>query len=92
MVAHISQLFMEYEERLRRMQHVPGFSYGRQLLRDDGGPNRFFLTYLFSDQAMPIELLKNVGLLQSKMPCKTHSQDMTWSADSSRREGFHWRC
>jgi hypothetical protein len=41
-VARISQLVTEYQERLRRMQHVPGFSYGRRMLRDDSEPNIFF--------------------------------------------------
>jgi len=41
------------------------------MLQDDGDPNRFFLTYLFTDQEMAIEFLKDLGLLQTKMPCKT---------------------
>jgi hypothetical protein len=49
----MSQLVTEYEEFLQKMQHVPEFSYGRSMLRDDGSPNRFFLTYLFTDQASP---------------------------------------
>ena len=83
MVSRICELFTEYAERLRRMQHVPGFSYQRGFVREDGGPNKFFLTYLFCDQAMAIEFLKNVGLLPGKMSCNTCGQDMTWSADSS---------
>jgi hypothetical protein len=30
------------------------FSYGRRMLRQDGEPNRLFLTYLFSQQALAI--------------------------------------
>ena len=63
MVSRKQELFTEYAERLRRMQHVPGFSYRRGFVREDGGPNKLFLTYLFCDQAMGIEFLKNVGLL-----------------------------
>jgi hypothetical protein len=92
MLVHLSQLVTEYEERLRRKQYVPRFSYGRRMLRDDGGPNRFFLTYLFSDQAMAIEFLKDVGLLRSKVQCNTCGRDMTWSADSNLPEGFRWHC
>jgi hypothetical protein len=47
------QLVMEYQECLWKMQHVPEFLYGRSMLRDDGSPNRFSLTYLFNDQASP---------------------------------------
>jgi hypothetical protein len=59
---------------------------------DDSNPNRFFLTYLFTDQAVAIEFLQDVGLLQSQMPCNTCGQDMAWTSDSSLREGFRWRC
>jgi len=45
-VAHMLQVVTEYEERLRRNQYVPRFSYGRRMLRDDGGANRFFLMFL----------------------------------------------
>jgi hypothetical protein len=33
MVAGMSQLETEYQERLRKMQHVTDFSYGRSMLR-----------------------------------------------------------
>ena len=42
MVAHLSQFVTEYEERLRRNQYVPTFSYGSRMPRDDVGPSRFF--------------------------------------------------
>jgi hypothetical protein len=67
MVAHLLQRVTEYEERLRRKQYVPRFLYGHRMLRDDGGPNRFFLMNLFSDQAMAIEFRKDVGLLRSRV-------------------------
>jgi hypothetical protein len=86
------QVVTEYEERLRSMQHVTQLSYGRLMLRDDGNPNRFFLTYLFTDQAVAIEFLQDVGLLRSQMPCNTCGQDMAWTSDSSHREGFRTRC
>jgi len=50
----------EYEERLRRNDYVSRFSHGRRMLRSDGGPNRYFLMYLLSDQAMAIEFLNGV--------------------------------
>ena len=77
MVSRIS-VVTEYEERTRRMQHVSLFSYGRRMLRDDGGPKRFFFNYLFSDQTMGTEFFKNLGLHRSKMLCKNCVQDMTW--------------
>jgi len=77
---------------LRRMPHVPRFSYGRGMVCDDGATNMSFFYYLFCDQAMAIQFMKENGLLRSKVLCKTCGQDMTWSADSNRAEGFRWRC
>jgi hypothetical protein len=62
------------------------------LMCDDGDPNRFFRTYLFTDQAVAIEFLQDVGLLRSQVPCSTCGQAMAFTSDSSLREGFRWRC
>ena len=86
------KIFAEYEERLRTMPYVPRFLYRCRMLQDGGGPNRFFLTYLFCHQAMATEFLKGIDLLRSKMKCNTCGRDMTWSADSNLPEGFRWRC
>jgi hypothetical protein len=77
MVAHILQVVTEYEERVRGMQYVPMFSYGRRMLRDDGVPNRFIFNYLFTDKAIAIQFMKEVGLLRNKVQCNTCGQDMT---------------
>jgi len=61
MVQHISQVITEYEERLRRSCYVPRFSYGRPMLWDDGAPNRCFLMYLFSEESIAIQFLKDIG-------------------------------
>jgi len=53
---------MYYEERVRSMPSVPRLSYGRQMLRSDGDPNRLFLIYLFTDHSMAIEFLKDIGI------------------------------
>jgi len=71
---------------------MPRFSYGRRMLQHDGGPNRYFLMYLFSEQSIAIEFLRDVGLLQNKMQCNTCGRDMAWSADSNLPKGFRWRC
>ena len=89
---NIKKVVAEYEECLRRMQFVPKFSYGCWMLCADGAPNRIFLTYLFSDQALAIQFLKDVGLIQSKVQCNTCDQDTTWSAEPNHLEGFRWRC
>jgi len=43
---------------------MPSSSYGRGMLRKDGGPNNIFLTYQFCDHAIAIQFLKDVGLLR----------------------------
>jgi len=92
MVQNICLFVSEYEKHLQGIPFVPKSSYGRAMLREDGGPNKFLLTYLFCDQAMAILLLKDVGLLRSKVQCITFRRDMTWSAQPNIPEGFWWRC
>ena len=53
----------EYEERLRRCQYIPRLPFGRRMLRDDGAPNRFFLMYLFCNESMALQYLKDIGLI-----------------------------
>jgi hypothetical protein len=91
MVDLLVKVFEEYEERLRRCDYVPRFSYGRWMMRDDGGSNRYFQMYLFCEQSMAIQFLKDIGLLRSKMQCNTCGRDMTWSADRNITEGFRQR-
>jgi len=92
MVEHIIQVTSEYEERLRRCEYVPRFSCGGRMLKNDGDPNRFFLMYLFREQSLAIQFLKDIGLLRSKVQCNTCGRDMKWSVDSTHSEGFRWRC
>jgi len=47
------------------------------MLREDGGPNRDFLTYQFCDQGFAMQFLKDVGLLWSKVQCNNCGLDMT---------------
>jgi hypothetical protein len=92
MVSHLKKVVSEYEERLRGKQNVPKFSHGRQMLCADGGPNRIFLTCHFSDMALAIEFMKDVGLIRSKVRCNTCDRDTTWWAEPNSTEGFRWRC
>jgi len=48
MVAHISQVVTQHEERVRRKQKMPRFTYGRRPVRADGGPNRLLCYGLFN--------------------------------------------
>ena len=61
-----------------QMPFVPRSLYGRQMPREDGGPNKDFLTYLFCDQGFATQFLKDVGLLRSKVHQNTCGRHMTW--------------
>jgi hypothetical protein len=75
-----------------RMQKVPRFSYGYQMVRADGGPNRLFFSNLFNYQAMAIEFLKEISLLWRTMQCESCGQDTMWSECPNLHDGFIWRC
>ena len=74
------------------MPIVPATSYGRLSNGCDGVATKFFLTFLFSDKALSLQFLKDVGLLRTKMTCNTCGRDMVWYADPNRNDGYRWRC
>ena len=92
MMEKLREVVNENEKRLHEMRFVPRSSYGRPMLWEDGGPNRNFLTYVLCDQGFAMQVLKDVGLLQSKVQWNTCGQDMTWSAESTIPEQYTWRC
>ena len=63
----LQEIVNEHEKSLQEMSFVPMVSYRRRMLREDGGPNRDFLTYLFCDDGFAMQFLKDVGLLRSKV-------------------------
>ena len=92
MVQRVQEVVAEYDDRMRKMDLVPMFSYDRGLMRKDGAPNRMFLTFLFRHQELSIQFLKELGLIRSKVQCNICERDMTWTADLHRTDGFRWRC
>jgi len=89
--AHLG-VVTQYEERVRRMQKAPRFSYGRQMVRADGGPNRLFFCNQFNDHAMAIEFPNDISLLRRTVQCHSCRRDMTWSKCSNIHDGFLWQC
>jgi len=67
---------------------VPKRSYRHTVLGISGCVNMVFLTFLFSDNDLGTQFLKDVGLIRSKVPCNTCSCDMTWCADPTTTYGF----
>ena len=88
MVQFMKEAVADYEDRFRKMQCLPRFSYGRGMVRKDGSPNRIFLTYPFGHQELAIQFLKAVDLIRGKVQCNICERDMTWSAESHRSDGF----
>ena len=71
MVQQMCEVVKDYEERLQGMPFVLETSYGSKMLREDDGPNKVFLTFLFCDHDMAIQFLKDMGLLPSTVQCNT---------------------
>jgi len=77
MVGKLEEIVEEYEKSLQEMPFVPRASYGSRILREDVGPNRDFLMYLFCDFGFAVQFLKDLGLLRNKVQCNTYGRDMT---------------
>jgi hypothetical protein len=69
MVSQMQEVVVIYMERVQQKTYVPRFSYGHGLLRDDGGPNRLFFTYLLGDDALAINFLQDAKLIRSQVLC-----------------------
>jgi hypothetical protein len=61
---------VKYVERVQEKTNVPRCSYGRGLLRDDGGPKRLFFTYLLGEDALAISFLQDAKLIRSQVLCE----------------------
>jgi len=64
MVEDTVRITSEHESRLAKSGYVPRFSYRRRMLRDDGDPNRYFLTFLFFEESTATQILNDIGQLQ----------------------------
>jgi len=74
------------------MPYVPETSFRRDSLGYCGDANKLFLTFLFSDHAIGLQFLKDVGLIRSKVQCNSCGRDMTWHTDPTDLDSFQWRC
>jgi len=73
MVGKINEIVDSYEKRLQEVPFIPRGSFRRRMLRQAGGQNTDFLTYLFCESGLAMQFLKDVGLLRSKVQCNTSS-------------------
>jgi len=67
-------------------------TFGRATLGANGFANKLFLAFLFSNHAVGIQFLKDVGLIWSSMVCCKCGSQMSWCIDTNRKVGFQWRC
>jgi hypothetical protein len=67
------------------MPFIDDGSYDRQFMREDGGPNKEFLTFLFYNNDLAIQFLQDVGLLRRKVQCNKCDRDMTWCASGIKK-------
>jgi hypothetical protein len=54
MASQIEEVVVKYIKRIQQKQNLPRVSYGRGLLRVDGGPNRLFFANPFGGHALAI--------------------------------------
>ena len=74
------------------MRYVPLTTFRRDSLAYCGDGNELFLAFLFSDHAIGLQLLRDVGLISSKLQCNFCVRDMTLHADHTALDRFRWRC
>jgi hypothetical protein len=91
-ISQMQEVVVKYMDRVQRKTGVPRFSFGRGLLRDDGGPNKLFFSYLFGDDALSISFLQDAKLIRSQVLCDTCGRFMSCKADPAYSDGFRSRC
>jgi len=92
MTDRISEIIASYHCRVMAMPFVPTTSYGRSSYGHNGIATKFFLTLLFSDKALSLEFLYDVGLLLSKFTCPTCGNSMVLYAEPKLKDGYRFRC
>jgi hypothetical protein len=65
MVQSMTTVIKKYQDELREMPNVPKTSFERESLGFCGEANKLFLTFLFSNHAIGLQFLKDVGLIRS---------------------------
>jgi len=78
MVQRITNTIKDYHESLREMPYVPLTSFSRHSLGYCGDVNKIFLAFLFCDQAICLQFLKDVRIIRSKVLCYSCGRDTTW--------------
>jgi len=77
MVHHISTIIKDYQDTIRETPYVPKTSFQRHSLGFNGDANKLFLMFVFSDHAIRLQFLKDVGLIHSNVQCNSCGRDMS---------------
>jgi hypothetical protein len=88
MVQHITNVIKEYQTKLCQLPFLPKTLFQRDSLGCSGDPNKIFLTFLFCDNRIGVQFLKDAGLIRRKVECNCCGRDMTCYAERSVPDGY----
>jgi hypothetical protein len=77
MVEHITIFIKEYQAKLSQLPFLPKTSYQRNSLGFSGDVIIIFLKFLFCDNRIGVQFLKDAGLIRSKVVVNCCGRDMT---------------
>jgi hypothetical protein len=92
MVEHITNVIKEYQAKLSQLPFLPKTSFQRDSLGCRGDANKIFLMFLFCDNRIGFQFLKDAVLILCKVECNCCGHDMTCYAEPTVPDGFRWRC
>jgi hypothetical protein len=92
MLQHITNVIKEYQAKFSQFPFLLKKYFKRYSLRCSDDPNKTFLTFLFCDNRIGVQFLKDAGLIRSKVECNCCGRDMTCYAEPSVPDGFRTRC
>jgi hypothetical protein len=82
-VHRISTIIKDYQDTIREMPYAPKTPFQQHSLEFNGDVNKLQLTFLFSDHAIRLQFLKDIGFIRSDVQCNSCGRDMTSYTDHS---------
>jgi hypothetical protein len=86
MVHHISTIIKDYQDTICEMPYVPKTLFQQHSLEFNGDANKLLLTFLFSDHAIRLQFLKDVGFICSNVQCNSCGRYITSYEDHSNTD------
>jgi len=72
--------------------YVPSTTYGQATLGATGAPNKLFIAFLFSDDDVGAQFLRDVGLIPNSMVCCKRGSQMSLCVDCNVKAVYQRRC